>query len=134
MITVNGQSQGIAAILVVGAATDYGLLIVARFREELRRHESKYQAMRIALRRSVEPIVASGATVILGVLCMLFSDLASNRGLGRIAAVNVVFAVLAAFTFLPAALTVLGRPTGRRHPHRARETWPTGAAPETSTP
>ena len=109
LITVNGQSQGIAAILVVGAATDYGLLIVARYREELRRHASKYQAMRVALRRSVEPIVASGATVILGVLCLLFSDLASNRGLGPISAVNVVFAVLVALTFLPAALTLLGR-------------------------
>jgi RND superfamily putative drug exporter len=109
LITVNGQSQGIAAILVVGAATDYGLLLVARYREELRRHPSRYQAMGVAWRRSVAPIVASGATVILGVLCLLFSDLASNRGLGPISAVNVVFAVLVALTFLPAALTLLGR-------------------------
>ena len=109
LITVNGQSQGIAAILVVGAATDYGLLLVARYREELRRRESRYQAMGTALRRSAAPIVASGATVILGVLCLLVSDLASNRGLGPISAVNVVFAMLAALTFLPAALTLLGR-------------------------
>ncbi|RZU34012.1 MMPL family transporter [Blastococcus saxobsidens] len=108
-ITVNGQSQGIAAILVVGAATDYGLLLVARFREELRREESKYAAMRIALRQSWEPIVASGATVVLGVLCLLFSDLGSNRGLGPISAVSVTLAVVAALTFLPAALTLLGR-------------------------
>ncbi|HEX2157877.1 MAG TPA: MMPL family transporter [Actinomycetes bacterium] len=109
LITVNGQSQGIASILVVGAATDYGLLLVARYREELRRHPSKYQAMAVAWRRSVAPIVASGATVILGVLCLLLSDLASNRGLGPISAVNVVFAMLVALTFLPAALTLLGR-------------------------
>jgi RND superfamily putative drug exporter len=109
LITVNGQSQGIAAILVVGAATDYGLLLAARYREELRRHESRYQAMAVAWRRSVAPIVASGATVILGVLCLLLSDLASNRGLGPISAVNVVFAVVVALTFLPAALTLLGR-------------------------
>jgi RND superfamily putative drug exporter len=109
LITVNGQSQGIASILVVGAATDYGLLLVARYREELRRHPSKYQAMGLAWRRSVAPIVASGATVIVGVLCLLLSDLASNRGLGPISAVNVVFAVLVALTFLPAALTLLGR-------------------------
>jgi putative drug exporter of the RND superfamily len=109
LITVNGQSQGIASILVVGAATDYGLLLVARYREELRRHPSKYQAMAVAWRRSVAPIVASGATVILGVLCLLLSDLASNRGLGPISAVNVVFAVVVALTFLPAALTLLGR-------------------------
>jgi RND superfamily putative drug exporter len=109
VITVNGQSQGIASILVVGAATDYGLLLVARFREELRREKSKYAAMRIALSRSWEPIVASGATVVLGVLCLLLSDLSSNRGLGPISAVCVVLAVIAALTFLPAALTLLGR-------------------------
>ncbi|HEX2073344.1 MAG TPA: MMPL family transporter [Geodermatophilus sp.] len=108
-ITVNGQSQGIAAILVVGAATDYGLLLVARFREELRRERSAYAAMRTALRRSWEPIVASGATVVLGVLCLLLSDLASNRGLGPISAVSVTLAVVAALTFLPAALVLLGR-------------------------
>ena len=88
-IAVNGQSQGIASILVVGAATDYGLLLVARYREELREEQSKYTAMRIALRQSWEPIVATGATVILGVLCLLFSDLGSNRGLGPISAVSV---------------------------------------------
>jgi RND superfamily putative drug exporter len=109
LITVNGQSQGIASILVVGAATDYGLLLTARFREELRRERSKYAAMRIALRQSWEPIVASGATVVLGVLCLLFSDLGSNRGLGPISAVSVALAVLAALSFLPAALTLLGR-------------------------
>jgi putative drug exporter of the RND superfamily len=125
LIAVNGQSQGIAAILVVGAATDYGLLLVARYREELRRQESKYQAMRVALGRSAAPILASGATVILGVLCLLVSDLASNRGLGPISAVNVVFAMLAALTFLPAALTLLGRaafwPRRPRHGTEAAE-------------
>ena len=109
VITVNGQSQGIAAILVVGAATDYGLLLVSRFREELRTERTAHAAMRTALRRSWEPIVASGATVVLGVLCLLFSDLASNRGLGPISAVSVALSVLAALTFLPAALTLLGR-------------------------
>ncbi|MGY1787587.1 MMPL family transporter [Geodermatophilus sp. SYSU D00698] len=109
LITVNGQSQGIAAILVVGAATDYGLLLVARFREELQREPSRFTAIRVALRRSWEPIVASGATVVLGVLCLLFSDLASNRGLGPISAVSVALAVVAALTFLPAALALLGR-------------------------
>src|SRR4051794_11145753 len=108
-ITVNGQSQGIASILVVGAATDYGLLPVSRFREELRLEESRFTAMRIALRRSWEPIVASGATVILGVLCLLFSDLSSNRGLGPISAVSILLAMVAALTFLPAALVLLGR-------------------------
>jgi putative drug exporter of the RND superfamily len=108
-IDVNGQSQGIASILVVGAATDYGLLLVARYREELRREESKYTAMRVALTQSWEPILASGGTVILGVLCLLFSDLGSNRGLGPISAVCIAFAMLAALTFLPALLVLLGR-------------------------
>jgi putative drug exporter of the RND superfamily len=108
-IAVNGQSQGIASILVVGAATDYGLLLVARYREELREEQSRFTAMRIALRQSWEPIVASGATVILGVLCLLFSDLGSNRGLGPISAVSIAFAVLAALTFLPAVLVLFGR-------------------------
>jgi RND superfamily putative drug exporter len=108
-IAVNGQSQGIASILVVGAATDYGLLLVARYREELRREESKYTAMRVALAQSWEPILASGGTVILGVLCLLFSDLGSNRGLGPISAVCIAFAMLAALTFLPALLVLLGR-------------------------
>ncbi|SDF67510.1 putative drug exporter of the RND superfamily [Blastococcus aurantiacus] len=108
-IDVNGQSQGIASILVVGAATDYGLLLVARYREELRREESKYTAMRVALKQSWEPILASGGTVVLGVLCLLFSDLGSNRGLGPISAVCIAFAMLAALTFLPALLVLLGR-------------------------
>src|SRR3954453_11039514 len=117
-ITVNGQSQGIASILVVGAATDYGLLLVSRFREELRRERSRFDAMRTALRRSWEPIVASGATVILGVLCLLLSDLKSNRGLGPISAVSILLAMLAALTFLPAALVLVGR--GAFWPFRPR--------------
>jgi RND superfamily putative drug exporter len=124
-IDVNGQSQGIASILVVGAATDYGLLLVARYREELRQEQSKYTAMRVALKQSWEPILASGGTVILGVLCLLFSDLGSNRGLGPISAVCIAFAMLAALTFLPAVLVLFGRaafwpfrPTyGEEHAH-----------------
>ncbi|MGY1838244.1 MMPL family transporter [Modestobacter sp. SYSU DS0985] len=108
-IDVNGQSQGIASILVVGAATDYGLLLVARYREELRLEQSRSTAMQVALKQSWEPIVASGGTVILGVLCLLFSDLGSNRGLGPISAVSIAFAMLAALTFLPAVLVLFGR-------------------------
>jgi RND superfamily putative drug exporter len=109
MLTLNGQSQGILFILAVGAATDYALLIVARFREELRDHESKYDAMRRAWRAAVEPIVASGATVILGLLCLLLSDLTSLRGLGPAGAFGIAGAMFAALTFLPAALVLLGR-------------------------
>ncbi len=108
VIGLNGQSQGILFILVVGAATDYALLLVARYREELRRHDDRYRAMRIAWRRAFEPIVASGTTVILGLLCLLLSDLGSNRGLGPVASVGIVAAMLSALTFLPAALLLPG--------------------------
>jgi RND superfamily putative drug exporter len=109
LLTLNGQSQGILFILAIGAATDYSLLIVARFREELRDHESKYDAMRIAYRGAFEPILASGATVILGLLCLLLSDLASLSGLGPVGAIGVAAAVLSSLTLLPAALVLLGR-------------------------
>src|SRR3712207_2541038 len=87
----------------------YTTLFRSRYREGLRLEESKYAAMRVALKQSWEPILASGGTVILGVLCLLFSDLGSNRGLGPISAVCIAFAVLAALTFLPAVLVLLGR-------------------------
>jgi RND superfamily putative drug exporter len=109
LLDVNGQSQGILFILAVGAATDYSLLIVARFREELRDTESKYDAMRAAYKGALEPILASGATVILGLLCLLLSDLSSLKGLGPVGAFGIAGAMLAALTLLPAALVLLGR-------------------------
>lgn len=109
LITVNGQSQGILFILAVGAATDYSLLLVARYREELRDTESPVAAMRTAYRTSAEPILASGMTVILGLLCLLLSDLASISGLGPVGALGVAGAMLSSLTLLPAALLLLGR-------------------------
>jgi len=109
VLTLNGQSQGILFILVVGAATDYSLLIVSRYREELRRHQSKYDAMRTTLRGTYEAILASGGTVVLGVMALLLSELNSTQGLGPVAAVGIVFAMLSALTFLPAALVLAGR-------------------------
>jgi len=108
-IELNGQSQGILFILVVGACTDYALLLVARYREALQEHERPIDAIRVAVRGTYEPILASGGTVILGVLCLLASDLASNRGLGPVAALGIAAALIAAFTFLPAVLLLLGR-------------------------
>ena len=95
-VTVDGPSVGISSILVIGAATDYGLLLVARYREELRRTRSQLEAMRIAWRRSFEPIVASGAVVMAGVLCLLFSDLPSNKSLAPVLASSIGFSVIAA--------------------------------------
>jgi RND superfamily putative drug exporter len=109
VLTLSGQSQGILDVLVLGAGTDYALLLVSRFREELRRHESKYDAMKVAWKASVEPIGASGGTVILGLLCLLVSDLASNRSLGPIGAIGIACALAAMLTFLPAILVLLGR-------------------------
>jgi len=109
VLLLSGQTQGILFILVIGAATDYSLLLVARFREELGRIEDRGAALARAVRGSVEPILASGGTVIAGLLCLLLSDLRSNSALGPVAAIGIVFAMLAALTFLPATLLLLGR-------------------------
>lgn len=107
-ITVSGQSQGILSILVVGAATDYALLLVSRYKEELHHRESTWEALKIAWRASIEPICASAFTVILGLLALMLADLKSTSGLGPVTALGIIGALLAATTFLPAIL-VLGR-------------------------
>ena len=106
---LSGQTQGILFILVIGAATDYSLLYVSRYREALRSHEHRWDATRAALRGSIEPILASGGTVIAALLMLLLSELQSNRALGPIAAVGIVFAMLGALTLLPSLLLLLGR-------------------------
>ena len=108
LITVSGQSQGILSILVVGAATDYALLLVSRYREELHDEPSTCAAMRRAWRATVEPIVASALTVALGLLALGLADLKGTSGLGPVAALGILGALFAALTFLP-ALLVLGR-------------------------
>ena len=109
VIDLNGQTQGILDVLVLGAATDYALLLISRYREELHHHESRYESMKIALRGVVEPIVASGSTVIAGLMVLLLSDLSSNRGLGPVGSIGIASAMLAALTLLPALLIVFGR-------------------------
>ena len=109
VIDLNGQTQGILDVLVLGAATDYALLLISRYREELHHHESRYESMKIALRGVVEPIVASGSTVIAGLMVLLLSDLSSNRGLGPVGSIGIASAMLAALTLLPALLVVFGR-------------------------
>ncbi|MGA6161699.1 MMPL family transporter [Amycolatopsis magusensis] len=109
VLALNGQSQGILFILVFGAATDYALLLVSRYREELRDTADKQIALRSAWRATIEPIAASAGTVILGVLCLLFSDLNSNKGLGPVAAIGIGAALLTTITFLPAVLALCGR-------------------------
>lgn len=107
-LTLNGQTQGILSILVVGASVDYALLLVARYREELRHVASPFVAMRRALRASIAPIAASAGTVIAGLLCLTLSDLASNKSLGPVGSLGIASAFLAAMTLLPAFLLILG--------------------------
>jgi len=109
VLTVDGQSQGILSVLVLGAGTDYALLLISRFKEELHQQDSWTVAMRGALRGAFPPIVASGATVILGLLCLLLSDLNSNKSLGPVGAIGIASSVLAMAVFLPALLMIFGR-------------------------
>jgi RND superfamily putative drug exporter len=108
-LTVNGQSYGILTVLVFGAGTDYALLLVARYREELRRHENRHEAMAFALHRAAPAIIASAATVTLGMLCLLAAEMNSTKGLGPVAAIGIVVALIVMVTLLPAMLVILGR-------------------------
>lgn len=107
--TVSGQSAGIMTILVFGVGTDYALLLIARYREELRRIERPYDAMRAALRGCGPAVLASSGTVAAGLLCLLAADLNSSRGMGPLGTVGVLCALLAMLTLLPALLVLLGR-------------------------
>jgi RND superfamily putative drug exporter len=108
-LTVNGQSAFILTVLVFGAGTDYALLLTARYREELRRHADRHEAMALALGRAAPAIVASGATVILSLLCLLVAELASTRSLGPVMAVGIAVGLFAMLTLLPALLVIFGR-------------------------
>jgi len=108
-LTVNGQSQGILTVLVFGAGTDYALLLVARYREELRRHENRHEAMAFALHRAAPAIIASASTVILGMLCLLLAEMNSTAGLGPVSAIGIGVALLVMLTLLPALLVITGR-------------------------
>jgi RND superfamily putative drug exporter len=96
-------------VLVFGAGTDYALLLVARYREELRRHHDRHEAMAEALHRAGPAIIASAGTVVLGMLCLLAATMNSTQGLGPVAAIGVAVGVLAMLTLLPALLVIVGR-------------------------
>ncbi|GAA1539405.1 MMPL family transporter [Nocardioides humi] len=108
-LTVNGQSQAILSILVIGAGTDYALLLVARYREELRRHEDRHEAMAFALHRAAPAILASSATVCVGMLCLVVAELNSTAGLGPVLAIGIAVTFLVMVTLLPALLVICGR-------------------------
>ncbi|MFI1700840.1 MMPL family transporter [Streptomyces bobili] len=109
VVRVDGQVQGILSILVIGAATDYALLLTARYREELATRTDRFAAMGAALRQSWGTVTASAATVALGLLALLLSDLTNNRALGPVGAIGIAAAVVSTLTFLPAVLVLLGR-------------------------
>jgi RND superfamily putative drug exporter len=108
-LTVNAQSAGILYVLVFGAGTDYALLLTARYREELRRHEDRHEAMALAMRRAGPAIIASAGTVILGLLTLSFAELNSTKSLGPVLAIGVAVALLSMMTLLPALLLIFGR-------------------------
>jgi RND superfamily putative drug exporter len=108
-VTINGQSSSIMSVLVLGAGTDYALLLVARYREELHHTADKYQAMRTALESAGPAIFASAATVVAALLCLMIAKVNGTSGLGPIAAIGIACAALSMLTLLPALLTIFGR-------------------------
>jgi RND superfamily putative drug exporter len=108
-LVVNAQSAGILTVLVFGAGTDYALLLVARYREELRRHADRHEAMAVALHRAGPAITASGATVVIGMLCLLIAQTNSTKGLGPVAAIGILVGLAVMLTLLPALLVTVGR-------------------------
>ncbi|WP_285691970.1 MMPL family transporter [Actinoplanes sp. NBRC 103695] len=108
-IVVDNQNSALLTILVFGVGTDYALLLIARYRETLHHHNNVRVAMIHALRGAAPAIVASAATVIAGLLCLLAADLNSISGLGPIGAAGILCALVAMLTLFPAMLVVLGR-------------------------
>ncbi len=108
-VTINGQSSSIMSVLVLGAGTDYALLLVSRYREELHRTADKYAAMRTALESAGPAIFASALTVIAALLCLTIAKVNGTSGLGPIAAIGIACAALSMLTLLPALLTIFGR-------------------------
>ena len=123
-MTVNGQSSAILPMLVLGAGTDYALLLVSRYREELRRHEDKHEAMALALRTAGPAIVASGATVICALLCLTLAEVNGTAGLGPVGAMGIAVAMVTMLTLLPALLTICGRRAFWRPDLRPRQRVP----------
>ncbi len=127
-VTINGQSSSIMSVLVLGAGTDYALLLVARYREELHRSADKHEAMQTALRSAGPAIFASAATVIAALLCLTLAKVNGTSGLGPIAAIGIACAALSGLTLLPALLTIFGRRAFWPFVPHTPETAPDGAA------
>ena len=128
-VTINGQSSSIMSVLVLGAGTDYALLIVARYREELHDSEDRHEAMQAAMRSAGPAVFASAATVIAALLCLTIAKVNGTSGLGPIGAIGVACAGISMLTLLPALLTIFGRRAFWPFvPHTPRWTAPTDVA------
>jgi RND superfamily putative drug exporter len=108
-LMVNGQSAYVLMVLSVGVGTDYALLLISRYREELHRHEDRHTAMSLAVHGSLSALAASAATVTIASLCLVFGSMNSTRGLGPVVAIGVVLVFFAMTSLLPALLVILGR-------------------------
>ncbi len=127
-ITVNTEGTFLLLVLVFGAGTDYSLLLVHRYREELRSGKAPPQALPTALAESAPAIAASGGTVIAAMLVLLVADLQSTHWLGPILAIGIAVMLAAAFTLLPALLSLLGERAfwpGTRSASHSRGSLPT---------
>ena len=137
-VTVNGQSSSILSVLVLGAGTDYALLLVSRYREELRRHDDRHEALAMALRTAGPAIFASGMTVIAALLALSIAEVNATSGMGPIGAMGIAVAMLSMLTFLPALLVIFGRWVFWRPPifgwATASRTWATRAPTRPTAP
>jgi putative drug exporter of the RND superfamily len=109
VLLVNGEATSILYVLLFGVGTDYALLIISRYREELRRHEARQDAMAVAVRKALPPVLASAATVTIALLCLLAAEMNSTHGMGPVLAIGVVVTFLVMTTLLPALLVIFGR-------------------------
>ena len=104
-MTVSAQGSGVLTVLVLGTCAGYALLLIGRYREELRRHADRYEAMAVALRRAGPAIVATAATAMAGMLCLIAAD-GSAGDLGVVAATGIAIGLLTVITLLPALLVL----------------------------
>jgi putative drug exporter of the RND superfamily len=109
VVEVNGQTTSLLIVLMFGAGTDYCLLIVSRYREELRRFDDKHEAMAHATERTAPAILSAGGTVVAAMLVLTLADLKSTQTMGPVLALGVAIMLLAGLTLLPALLAALGR-------------------------
>ena len=108
-VQLDASITGILSVLVFGAGTNYALLLIARYRDELRLAEDRREAMRRAVRGAGPAIIASGSTVALALATLLLGELSGNRALGLACAVGIIVAMAFALLVLPAALVLFGR-------------------------